>query len=145
MRFCYDVPKQQIAITFYSHPMTHLKSDAYFGSFFSKMLGAKSFGRLQSLEQIADSQSLTAFYESKGTLVGFLKFAKLPPVNSASLFLTDEGHLEICWEDPGGNSVQFEFKPNEIEMYLAETEEEIVFDKRYISRELSIRGLSAVE
>ncbi|MDQ8181461.1 hypothetical protein [Pelagicoccus sp. SDUM812005] len=38
-----------------------------------------------------------------------------------SLFLTDEGHLEIAWEDAAGKSVQFEFQNEAIEHYREAT------------------------
>ena len=35
-----------------------------------------------------------------------------------SVFLTDAGCIELCWEDSSGKAVQVEFRPAEIEFYV---------------------------
>lgn len=44
-----------------------------------------------------------------------------------SLFLTDEGHLELFWEDAQGGAIQVEFGPCSSEIYVEKTgvEEEV--------------------
>jgi hypothetical protein len=34
------------------------------------------------------------------------------------VFLTDEGSIEVCWEDSDRKAVQLEFRPAEIEFYI---------------------------
>jgi hypothetical protein len=45
---------------------------------------------------------------------------------SPSVFLTDRGGLELCWEDVHGKSVQVEFTGQGVEFYTAATDEEAV-------------------
>ena len=47
-----------------------------------------------------------------------------PVRNAPKLFLTDHGHLELCWKDEAGAAVQLEFTPSLTEYYLGATEEE---------------------
>src|SRR6267143_4885583 len=49
------------------------------------------------------------------TFYRFLEQAQFPSNCTPSLFLTDNGTLELCWEDNFGKSVHFEFTPNGIE------------------------------
>ncbi len=48
------------------------------------------------------------------------------PVGTASpsVFLTDRGGIELCWEDLNGKSVQVEFTRTGAEFYKAATDEE---------------------
>jgi hypothetical protein len=50
--------------------------------------------------------------------------------NTPSVFLTDRGGIELCWEDPSGKSVQVEFTGTGAEFYNAATDEEgtVAFD-----------------
>lgn len=48
----------------------------------------------------------------------FLERAQFPANSKPSLFLTDEGTLELCWEDALGKLVQVEFTPTGIEFFL---------------------------
>lgn len=40
------------------------------------------------------------------------------PDRKPSLFLTDEGHLELAWRDQSGAPIQLEFGPRETEIYI---------------------------
>jgi len=62
-------------------------------------------------------RSLEAFFR-------FLEVMPVPQRNSPKLFLTDNGHLELCWTDENGAAVQLEFTPTHTEFYLAATEAE---------------------
>ena len=44
-----------------------------------------------------------------------------------SLFLTDDGFLELAWRDKNGKAIQIEFGSTESEIYVEETETEITF------------------
>ena len=48
----------------------------------------------------------------------FLEFANFTGDTKPSVFLTDQGCIELCWEDASGKEVQIEFRPNEIEFYI---------------------------
>jgi hypothetical protein len=55
-------------------------------------------------------RALEAFYR-------FLEPAQFPQGTLPSVFLTDEGNLELCWEDRDGKAVDIEFRPTDIEFY----------------------------
>lgn len=59
--------------------------------------------------------------DSLGRFVAAINFPadKLP-----SVFLTDTGGLELCWDDVSGNARQIEFKSDGLDYYLAATNEE---------------------
>ena len=48
----------------------------------------------------------------------FLEFAVFTGATKPSVFLTDQGCIELCWEDGSGKAVQLEFRPTEIEFYI---------------------------
>ena len=86
-------------------------------------LGAKGWGRLHHFRHYYS----TGWGESSGrplsprvleTFYRFLELATFPEGPKPSVFLTDAGCIELCWEDPSGKAVQVEFKPAEIEFYL---------------------------
>ena len=52
------------------------------------------------------------------TFFRFLERAQFASSTTPSLFLTDSGTLELCWEDAFGKSVQVEFTSTGIEFYL---------------------------
>jgi len=52
------------------------------------------------------------------TFYRFLGVGNISPGVKPSLFLTDAGCIELCWEDSSGKAVQVEFRPAEIEFYL---------------------------
>ena len=58
----------------------------------------------------------------------FLQHAQFPKGRPPSVFLTDRGGLEVCWEDVAGKSVQVEFTSHGIEYYLEATESEVTTD-----------------
>lgn len=54
----------------------------------------------------------------------FLQVAAFPPGAQPSVFLTDRGGLELCWEDANQKSVQVEFTSQGIEFYCEAADEE---------------------
>ena len=48
----------------------------------------------------------------------FLESAVFTGDAKPSVFLTDQGCIELCWEDESGKAVQLEFRPGEIEFYV---------------------------
>jgi len=70
--------------------------------------------------KVLSPKALEAFFR-------FLERAAFPAESrSPSVFLTDRGGIEICWEDRSGKPVQVEFTGNGIEYYTAENEEAAV-------------------
>jgi hypothetical protein len=86
-------------------------------------LGAKGWGRLHHFRHYYSAgwgggsgrplspRALETFYR-------FLESATFPSGSAPSVFLTDEGCIEVCWEDFEGKAVQVEFKPAEIEFFI---------------------------
>lgn len=52
------------------------------------------------------------------TFYRFLHVATFPQNVKPSVFLTDAGCIELCWEDSAGKAVQVEFASSEIEFYV---------------------------
>ena len=52
------------------------------------------------------------------TFYRFLESATFPSGSVPSVFLTDEGCIEVCWEDSTRKAVQVEFRPADIEFYV---------------------------
>jgi hypothetical protein len=48
----------------------------------------------------------------------FLEFAVFTGDTKPSVFLTDQGCIELCWEDASGKAAQIEFRSAEIEFYI---------------------------
>jgi hypothetical protein len=59
-------------------------------------------------------------------LARFVTAATFPTGSQPSVFLTDQGGLELCWEDAHGTARQVEFNADGIEYYVAATGEEAV-------------------
>lgn len=86
-------------------------------------LGAKGWGRLHHFRNYYSAgwgegtgkplspRALETFYR-------FLESATFPAGSTPSVFLTDEGCIEVCWEDLKRKAVQVEFRPTEIEFYV---------------------------
>jgi hypothetical protein len=86
-------------------------------------LGAKGWGRLHHFRDYYSAgwgegsgkplspRALETFYR-------FLESARFPEGSVPSVFLTDDGCIEVCWEDSVGKAVQLEFRPAEIEFYI---------------------------
>ena len=77
----------------------------HFRHFYSQGWGEQGRGRPLS------PRSLEAFLR-------FIEAMPQPKVSRPKLFLTDDGHLELCWRDEAGLSVQLEFTPTDTEFYL---------------------------
>jgi hypothetical protein len=94
-----------------------------------RKLGARGWGRLHHFRNYYSSgwgdgsgrplspRSMEAFYR-------FLEVAQFPAGKSPSVFLTDQGRLELCWEDATGKAVQVEFTPAGAEYFIEATGEE---------------------
>jgi len=61
----------------------------------------------------------------------FLQAVQFPAMDKEpSVFLTDQGTIELCWEDTRGASVQVEFRRNDAEYFLEHSGEEGTMDYR---------------
>ena len=58
------------------------------------------------------------------SMVRFLKAVQFPTPSFPSIFLTDRGGLELCWEDAIGKKVQVEFCAEGAEFYVESTGDE---------------------
>lgn len=90
-------------------------------------LGARGWGRLIHFRQFyqqgwgnQSGQSLSP--RAFEAFVRFLAEASFPNNGKApSVFLTDRGGLEVCWESTTGKAVQIEFTRNGVEFFNEET------------------------
>ncbi|MEZ5305071.1 MAG: hypothetical protein R3F11_31175 [Verrucomicrobiales bacterium] len=62
--------------------------------------------------------------KSQEMFIEALKHLQIPAGVRPSLFLTDEGFLEIAWKDSEGKATQIEFGPHEFEVYSEPAGEE---------------------
>jgi hypothetical protein len=86
-------------------------------------LGPKGWGRLHHFRYYyssgwGDGSGKPLSPRSLETFYRFLESAKFPANTNPSVFLTDEGSLELCWEDLSNKAVQVEFTPTHIEFYV---------------------------
>jgi len=100
-----------------------------------RKLGPKGWGRVYQFRNYYESGwGEGGRVMSPRALDAFLRFLEQAtfPVDktSPSVFLTDRGGIELCWEDPSGKSVQVEFMGTGAEFYKAATDEEgtVAFD-----------------
>jgi hypothetical protein len=71
----------------------------------------------------------------------FLEDVTFPSGKLPSVFLTDEGGLELVWEDAAGQSIQVDFRPQRIEYYRAALDEEgsaPFIELKEVARRLSV-------
>lgn len=54
----------------------------------------------------------------------FVQAATFPEGTVPSVFLTDEGGIELCWEDKGAKPIQIEFQRNGAEYFVGATQSE---------------------
>ena len=91
-------------------------------------LGPKGWGRVHHFRNyypsgwggngcVLSPKALDAFFR-------FVEQATFP--TTPSVFLTDRGGIELCWEDANAKSVQVEFTATGAEFYNAGTDEEDV-------------------
>ena len=92
-----------------------------------RKLGPKGWGRVHHFRnyyasgwgengRVLSPKALDAFFR-------FVEDAQFP-ADGPSVFLTDRGGIELCWDDRNGKSVQVEFTGTGAEFYKAATGEE---------------------
>jgi hypothetical protein len=89
-------------------------------------LGPKGWGRVHHFRNYYTSGwGDNGRVLSPKALDGFFVFVEETTFpTSPSVFLTDRGGIELCWEDANGEPVQVEFTGTGAEFYKAATEEE---------------------
>lgn len=86
-------------------------------------LGVRGWGRLHYFRSAfrgswGDGRERPLSPRAVEVFSSFLERAQLPPSSQLSLFLTDDGNLELAWRDDVGRPVQVEFGPDESEVYI---------------------------
>ena len=108
-----------------------------------RKLGPKGWGRVHHFRNYyASGWGENGRVLSPKALDAFFRFVEEAqfPAGGPSVFLTDRGGIELCWEDRNGKPVQVEFTGTGAEFYKAATDEEGVaaFDGlAQLSRRLS--------
>jgi len=92
-------------------------------------LGARGWGRIHHFrnhynQPWGERQGAPVSPRAVDALTRFVAGASFPVGIVPSVFLTDQGGLELCWEDAQGSARQIEFKPDGIEFFVAATGEE---------------------
>ena len=92
-------------------------------------LGARGWGRIHHFrnhynQPWGEQQAAPVSPRALDNLTRFVAAATFPPGKLPSVFLTDAGGLELCWEEAGGAARQIEFKPDGLDYYIAATAEE---------------------
>src|SRR2546428_10326576 len=100
-----------------------------------RKLGPKGWGRVYHFRNYYGSgwgeKGRVLSPRALDTFFRFVEGANFPAGKSSpSVFLTDRGGIELCWEDGDGKQVQVEFTGTGAEFYKAATEEEgvVAFD-----------------
>jgi hypothetical protein len=86
-------------------------------------LGPKGWGRLHHFRHYysagwGDGSGRPLSPRALETFYRFLEVVKFPNAIQPSVFLTDEGWIELCWSDRSGKAVQVEFRSIEVEFYV---------------------------
>lgn len=92
-------------------------------------LGARGWGRIHHFrnhynQSWGERQGAPLSPRALESLMRFVAQATFPVGRPPSVFLTDQGGLELSWEDNRGCARQVEFRTDGIDYYLAATEEE---------------------
>lgn len=92
-------------------------------------LGSRGWGRIHHFrnhynQAWGERHAAPVSARALDNLARFVTAASFPAGKTPSVFLTDGGGLELCWEDEGGSARQIEFKSDGIDYYVAATNEE---------------------
>lgn len=104
-----------------------------------KKLGARGWGRLYHFRQYygpgwGQGSGKPLSPKAMEAFRRFLKDATFPTGKLPSVFLTDRGGLELCWEDSAGKSVQLEFTSHGIEFFQESNHEEELLELDQVSK-----------
>jgi hypothetical protein len=104
--------------------------DAEYENALLEKLGTRGWGRVQYFRNNFDvgwGESGNGKALSPKAHEAFLRFvqaAQFPAGVTPSVFLTDEGGIEVSWEDSQGHPVQVEFRRDGVEYYIGVTQAE---------------------
>jgi hypothetical protein len=92
-------------------------------------LGARGWGRIHHFrnhynQPWGERHAAPVSPRALDSLARFVAATTFPAGKLPSIFLTDTGGLELCWEDASGAAQQIEFKPDGLEYFIAATGEE---------------------
>lgn len=91
-------------------------------SIVTKKLGARGWGRVDAFMNHYGpgwgNGNRPLSPRALAALCKFLERHVFPSAITPSVFLTDDGHLELCWEDSTGKSTQLEFGPEQVKFYV---------------------------
>ena len=93
-------------------------------------LGARGWGRILHFRQFyqkgwGDHRGQSLSPRAFEAFIRFLGEAEFPKSNKPpSVFLTDRGGIELCWEAPSGKALQAEFTRTGVEYFNEETSAE---------------------
>lgn len=98
-------------------------------------LGKNAWGRWQYFRQCFSGRwgergQKPLSPRSQEVFFSALASLELPDHAKPSLFLTDEGNLELAWRDAEGRAIQIEFGPAESEIYVESESFEVVVPNR---------------
>lgn len=87
-----------------------------------KKLGINGWGRWQYFRSCfsdgwGESNQRPLSPRSQEMFFEALKLLQIPEGAKPSVFLTDDGHMELAWKDAEGRAAQIEFGPREFEVY----------------------------
>ncbi|MAS97243.1 MAG: hypothetical protein CMO55_28970 [Verrucomicrobiales bacterium] len=88
-----------------------------------RKLGINGWGRWQYFrtcfsDQWGESKQRPLSPRSQDRFFEALEKLRIPKDSKASVFLTDEGNLELVWLDDADEQVQIEFGPKDFEVYI---------------------------
>ena len=61
-------------------------------------------------------------------MIRALRLISFPSNAKPSLFITDDQHYEVAWEDEEGKAIQLELGPEVSELYIESSQSEIQFE-----------------
>ena len=94
-----------------------------------RKLGVRCWGRLYHFRNFyqhgwGDGHGRTLSPRALEIFYRFIEEAVFPQGINPSLFLTDDGHLELCWDSQCGGAVQVEFTPSGAEYFIERLDSE---------------------
>lgn len=108
-----------------------------------RKLGPRGWGRLYHFRHFygpgwGEGQGRALSPRAIEAFYNFLERVDFPAGVQPSIFLTDDGGLELSWEDTGGKAVQAAFLPSHVEVYRAadELERELALGDASVAADL---------
>ncbi|MEX2382023.1 MAG: hypothetical protein WD490_06545 [Opitutales bacterium] len=117
-------PTDEPAVVTYTEP-----GEADRDELLLKKLGVRAWGRFHYFREVfsgpwGDGKGKPLSPRAVESFFSFIEKIEFRDGVQPSLFLTDDGHLELCWEDSRGGAIQLEFGPLETEVFVEREEKE---------------------